>query len=133
MSQSSDFDFEGSYQQRSLEARCLYNEQYYHSSIYLLGYALECVLKTYIRKVKRQDPPWTHSIESLREKAGIPKRNLLGSQQAIDIYLDKMINDENWVNMRYRINDFSDYSEQQIKALFDQICKIIRIVRKGLS
>lgn len=133
MNSLDSYDYRGAFRQRQLEAKSLYDNSHFHCSIYLLGYALECVLKAYIRNVKNQDPPWEHNIELLREKAKISKTELFGSSLELHNYLEVMIHDKNWVNMRYRVNDFENCNENEINGIFEKICDMIKKVRRKMT
>jgi len=95
---------------------------------------LECVLKAYIQDELRQKPKRTHNIYLLIEKTGIRVTDIFGQSFSIPQYLNELIHSKgNWVNMRYRTDDFRDLDENEIKRIFGIMCSMIKKIGGKLT
>lgn len=111
---------------RAREANILYEEKYYHTTIYLLSYAVECVMKARIRQLSGSYPE-IHSLKQLREKCGIAA-SVFGSQWQADF----LAREQHWVDMRYEVDQFSDWDDDRKKKYYQAGGKLIAFFKKQM-
>lgn len=70
---------------RAREASCLERNGHLHGAIYLAGYVVECLLKSYLQHKRVEFPrsgPSGHDLRALWKKAGLMPNDLAGRKRA---------------------------------------------------
>ena len=109
---------------RASEARLLYQNNYYHTAIYLLSYALECAMKAMICK-NTGGFPEIHSFKELREKCRIPVGTF--QEQWQTFFLDR---DNDWVAMRYQVDQFGGWDENRRVMYYNAGFKLVTFFKR---
>ncbi len=131
-------NYQGASYQRLKEARCLYNGEYYHSAIYLLSYAVECILKARIRYLIKN-----RQVKNPKEDSKALKKHCLKNLRKLskikwsaleNYFLDR---DEKWIDMRYQVDNYSEWTDEKKEEYYTSGCNIAQktyriIKKKGL-
>lgn len=111
---------------RSREANILHQNGHYHAAIYLLSYAVECVMKALICK-RTGNFPGIHDFLILRETCKIPASSF-GSQWQIEF----LHRDRTWVEMRYKVDQFTDWDQQRKERYYQSGGKLIAFFKSQM-
>ena len=119
-------DFQQIARRRVKEARTLLDRKYYEGAYYLLGYSIECAIKSCIAKqFKRYEFPdkkyvnniWTHDLERLIDLAGL-KSHLHKEITSNLIFASNWATIKDWnENSRYEI----EVSKKKARDLYSAV------------